>query len=67
MEPLSSPSAGAKVSPVSMSFPILDSPPPPSLVDEDDIVGDGSVDLRGGPVSRRTTGGWKACYFIFGE
>ncbi|KAI3442121.1 Cyanate hydratase (Cyanase) [Psidium guajava] len=30
----------------------------------DDYSQDGTVDLRGNPVSRSKRGGWSACYFI---
>lgn len=32
----------------------------------EDYAQDGSVDLKGRPVLRSKTGGWKACSFIVG-
>jgi hypothetical protein len=32
----------------------------------DDVVGDGSVDIRGRPSKTSTSGRWKAVYFIMG-
>ncbi|GMY06331.1 protein NRT1/ PTR FAMILY 5.2-like [Fagus crenata] len=34
--------------------------------EREDYTQDGSVDLKGRPVLRSKTGGWKACYFIVG-
>lgn len=33
----------------------------------EDYTEDGSVDLKGRPVLRSKTGGWKACSFIVGK
>ncbi|KAM0884711.1 hypothetical protein ACQ4PT_030807 [Festuca glaucescens] len=30
-------------------------------------TGDGSVDIKGRPATRRTTGNWRACFFILGN
>lgn len=30
-------------------------------------TGDGSVDVKGRPALKRTTGNWKACFFILGN
>eukprot|EP01018_Ginkgo_biloba_P019054 Gb_20275 [translate_table: standard] len=38
----------------------------PLLLQSDDFAEDGSVDLRGRPVSRSLTGGWKASLLIIG-
>uniref|UniRef100_A0ACD5X4T8 Uncharacterized protein n=1 Tax=Avena sativa TaxID=4498 RepID=A0ACD5X4T8_AVESA len=38
----------------------------PSL-DTDAYTGDGSVDIKGRPETRRTTGNWRACFFILGN
>jgi hypothetical protein len=35
-------------------------------LEEDDVVGDGSVDIRGRPSKTSTSGRWKAVYFIMG-
>jgi peptide/histidine transporter 3/4 len=35
--------------------------------EREDYTQDGSVDLKGRPVLRSKTGGWKACYFIVGN
>ncbi|KAG5554234.1 hypothetical protein RHGRI_011932 [Rhododendron griersonianum] len=34
--------------------------------DRDDYTEDGTVDLKGNPVRRSKTGGWKACSFVVG-
>jgi hypothetical protein len=33
----------------------------------EDYTQDGTVDLRGRPISRSNTGGWRACSFIVGN
>ncbi|XP_047089525.1 protein NRT1/ PTR FAMILY 8.3-like isoform X2 [Lolium rigidum] len=38
----------------------------PSL-DASLYTGDGSVDIKGRPATRRTTGNWRACFFILGD
>ncbi|CAM0872168.1 unnamed protein product [Alopecurus aequalis] len=38
----------------------------PSL-DASLYTGDGSVDIKGRPATRRTTGNWRACFFILGN
>lgn len=35
-------------------------------VDMGEDVGDGSVDFRGRPSKKSTSGGWKAAYYIMG-
>ncbi|GJN30810.1 hypothetical protein PR202_gb19147 [Eleusine coracana subsp. coracana] len=30
-------------------------------------TGDGSIDIKGCPASKRTTGNWRACFFILGD
>ncbi|VAI07952.1 unnamed protein product [Triticum turgidum subsp. durum] len=38
----------------------------PSQQDASVYTGDGSVDIKGRPAARRTTGNWRACFFILG-
>ncbi|XP_051182264.1 protein NRT1/ PTR FAMILY 8.3 isoform X1 [Lolium perenne] len=40
---------------------------PPLLQDASLYTGDGSVNIKGRPATRRTTGNWRACFFILGN
>ncbi|XP_051182265.1 protein NRT1/ PTR FAMILY 8.3 isoform X2 [Lolium perenne] len=39
----------------------------PPLLDASLYTGDGSVNIKGRPATRRTTGNWRACFFILGN